>query len=206
MIPKIVHVIWIGPRFFPYADFLESWPRHNPGWQVRLWTDENRPHLGVNEQIYRRLPAQAMRADLLRLHLLAEYGGLYSDADSTCLAPVDLLVEGRTLCAMTGNRGRAANGTLAATPGHPGMVALVEGARKHYEKLRRAQRGGRVWQVHDVFGGRYVRGVLDGCDDFVRWPRRLVCQRRDQGPDTVIVHNSANTWHRELGRKGKVRV
>jgi len=115
-------------------------------------------------------------------------------------------VEGRTLCAMTGNRGRTANGTLAATPGHPGMVALVEGARKHYEKLRRAQRGGRVWQVHDVFGGRYVRGVLDGCDDFVRWPRRLVCQRRDQGPDTVIVHNSANTWHRELGRKGKVRL
>lgn len=154
MIPEIVHVIWIGPRFFPYADFLESWSRHNPGWQVRLWTDENRPHLGVNEQIYRRLPAQAMRADLLRLHLLAEYGGLYSDADSTCLAPVDLLVEGRTLCAMTGNRGRTANGTLAATPGHPGMVALVEGARKHYEKLRRAQRGGRVWQVHDVFGGR----------------------------------------------------
>src|SRR5690606_17811422 len=93
VIPEIVHVIWIGPRFFPYADFLESWSRHNPGWQVRLWTDENRPHLGVNEQIYRRLPAQAMRADLLRLHLLAEYGGLYSDADSTCLAPVDLLEE-----------------------------------------------------------------------------------------------------------------
>jgi len=39
--PRVFHRIWIGPDPLPdsFAAFGESWVRHHPHWEHRLWTE-----------------------------------------------------------------------------------------------------------------------------------------------------------------------
>lgn len=205
MIPRIVHMIWIGPREFPYQDHLESFRALNPAWQVRLWTNDTLPDLGENTWIYQRLTNWAVKADLVRLHLLRDYGGVYSDADSRCAKPLDELVKGKSLCAMTGKKGNAANGTLASTRGHPALKRMVAQATDHYRDLRK-QQGRKRWVVHDVFGGRYFRGIAHEYPDFHVWGRELVCSHREDVSRAFVVHHSENSWKKELGKRGRITL
>src|SRR4051812_27466191 len=91
MIPPIIHQTWRDseiPRQF--AAYAASWPRHHPGWTVRLWTDadldalaaEHFPHL---IEMFRAYPLPIMRADLGRYMVLAVHGGVYADLDAEAL-------------------------------------------------------------------------------------------------------------------------
>jgi hypothetical protein len=69
-----------------------SWQRHNPGWRVQfLSADTLDQHLGED---FRRaiadlqLPPQHL-SDLIRLHLIARHGGVWTDADTYCTRPLD---------------------------------------------------------------------------------------------------------------------
>ena len=212
MIPRIVHVCWVGPKPFPYADNLATWSRHNPGWDVRLWTDGNLPEL-ANRDVYDLMPAYSIKVDILRLELLARFGGLYSDADSWCELPLDALVRGRRALGMTGQHGNVGPGTLACMPRHRAFVRLVDGVRPRYEQLRKRCRDtGRGVSIHSVYATRYITPVLRADPTFHQvdrgrkaGTRRLICSVNDAGPDSYIVHNSANSWRAELGGR-KVRL
>ena len=83
-IPKIFHIIWIGPNPYPFGEYKESWLKHNPHWELKYWNNDNLPDL-YNQKIFDLIPSWAGKADILRYELLYRYGGLYSDADSYCL-------------------------------------------------------------------------------------------------------------------------
>lgn len=208
LIPRLIHVVWIGPKPFPYADYLATWGRLNPGWEVRFWTDRDIYEFGLeNRDVYDRIPVWSIKSDIIRLELLARLGGLYSDADSWCLRPIDDLVAGYQALAMTGNRGRFGPGTMACAPGHPAFVKLAGGIRQHYKRLR-AQR--KPVSIHKVFAAGYINRVLPHdptvyqVDKGARRgtqqvPRRLICSHAEIGPETYIAHNSANSWRDHLG-------
>ena len=44
-IPRIIHRIWVGPEELPaeFAAFGEQWADMHPGWEHRLWTEDNLP-------------------------------------------------------------------------------------------------------------------------------------------------------------------
>ena len=44
-IPRIFHQIWVGPDPLPdeFAAYGQTWLDHHPGWELKLWTDENFP-------------------------------------------------------------------------------------------------------------------------------------------------------------------
>jgi len=208
-IPKIIHMVWIGPKPFPHERYRQTWADQHPDWEVRLWTDSNLPQLH-NAEVYERLShlPYAVRADLLRLELLARYGGLYTDADSTCLRPIDDLIADTTLFGMTGNNGNVANGTLGATAGHPAYRALVDGAAWRYHVLRtKPKNTDPGYEVFDLFGTRYITPLLRAYDDFTqidggeqRGTRRLICVNGiDIGPDTYIAHDNGSTWKNTNG-------
>ncbi len=126
-IPLAIHQYWDeGSPPADLADYLESWRVHHPGTPYRLWSEaEARAFLdrrcGASVlAAFERAAEPAMKADLFRLALLREEGGLYADADDRCLRNVaPLLAGGHGLLAYQEDLGSLGNNILAAAPGHP---------------------------------------------------------------------------------------
>ncbi len=69
-----------------------SWRRLNPGWEIRLLDQDSVPDYvdlpGIVGGNYGDIPIQH-RSDMLRLHLLAKFGGVWADATCLCHRPLD---------------------------------------------------------------------------------------------------------------------
>lgn len=200
-IPKLIHVVWIGSNPFPYQEYLDSWPKHNPDWEVKFWTDENRPEL-VNEDLYQKVAHHSGKVNILRLELLYRFGGVYADADCQCLRPLDdLPVTGSSSWAMSSRMGMVQNAVMACSPGDKTFGKLVYGMQDHWKSLR----GRRRVVFTEVFGTHYITDPLMADPGFqlldkgrLRGERRIICDRPAK-PDTFIVHDCARSWRKELG-------
>lgn len=98
MIPHILHQTWktqaIPERMQP---FVGSWRAHHPGWEYRLWSDEdNRSFLARHYPdflpYYDGYATPICRVDAVRYFLLKHFGGVYADLDFECLEPLDELL------------------------------------------------------------------------------------------------------------------
>ncbi len=120
-IPPIFHQIWLGPDPFPeeYANYQKTWLRHHPGWELRLWSEENLPEKLRRPEAAERLRVPAERADILRLELIWRFGGVYIDTDVTCLRSIEPLIEDTDFFIMLRRTGAAANFFFGAVAGHP---------------------------------------------------------------------------------------
>lgn len=133
-IPKIIHQIWIGDK--PRPDALMATCRDmNPGWEYRLWTEENLPTDFVNQHHIEAIRAnqpnhpEAGQADIIRYELLYRFGGFYVDADTEFIRPLDdFLTDNDSFCCYESEDSRPgllANGYLAATPNNRLMALLI---------------------------------------------------------------------------------
>eukprot|EP00727_Mastigamoeba_balamuthi_P010449 m51a1_g6026 hypothetical protein (1118) ;mRNA; r:102156-107072 len=89
-IPHIVHLTWktqdVPEKFVP---FVRSWKEHNPGIEVRLWSDGDLRRLIAENHTwflptFDSYPRQINRVDAARFFILHDFGGLYSDIDIGC--------------------------------------------------------------------------------------------------------------------------
>ena len=95
MIPKIIHQTW-KTKDLPHN--FKKWHEHikklHPGWEVKLWTDEDNLNL-VKEHfphlldIYQALEYNIMRADIIRYMYMIKFGGYYLDLDYEVFIPFD---------------------------------------------------------------------------------------------------------------------
>ncbi len=135
-IPRVFHRVWVGHEPMPeeFVRFGETWARHHPGWEMRLWTEDNLPELRRREILEpHRMPAE--RADILRYEVVWRYGGVYVDTDMECLRPIDELIEGLDFFTAEQKPGRIALGIFGAAPGHPLLDRAIAEARfVHYER------------------------------------------------------------------------
>ncbi len=128
-IPKILHQIWIGPDPIPPACkvWMLGWKEMHPGWEYRLWTDENLPEMSANSlQVYHETPEYAGKADVLRYEIVKQFGGLYVDVDFECYKPVDSLIKNAAFLGVWPVKGRICNGIFAASPHHPILQKTVK--------------------------------------------------------------------------------
>ena len=121
MIPRLLHQVWVGAHPMPeeFADYRESWRRHHPSWEMRLWTEESLPDDLVRPEVYERLRSPAERSDIIRLEVLYRFGGVYVDTDVECLRPIDPLVEESGDFFVGAVKGKVENAVIGATAGHP---------------------------------------------------------------------------------------
>ena len=102
-IPRIIHQTWKTNQIpDAWVEWQQSWLKHHPGWEYRLWTDEDNrrfieKHYPWFLPTYNRYPEPIMRADAVRYFLLHHYGGVYVDLDFECLRSIDVLIEGQEL-------------------------------------------------------------------------------------------------------------
>lgn len=96
-IPKIIWIYWhsgfeTAPDVVKLA--IRSWMKMNKNYEIKLLSDESLPNqLGFDFNIAFQLSSVRCllptKADILRLHLLSKFGGVWVDATTFCLKPLD---------------------------------------------------------------------------------------------------------------------
>lgn len=84
MINKNIHQIWVGGKKIPshIYEYMNEIKNTHSDFTYYLWTDETIPTLPpILKKIYDSYNEPAIKADLLRLYVVHEYGGIYLDAD-----------------------------------------------------------------------------------------------------------------------------
>lgn len=143
-IPPVLHQIWLGPNPLPseFERYRRTWARHNPRWELRLWTEDDLPRDLRRPEAAERLRAPAERSDILRLELLWRFGGVYADTDFECLRPIEPLLEGADFVVGLAKPGRANNAFLASVAGHPLLERALEQLRpREYHGYDKAAAG-----------------------------------------------------------------
>ena len=93
MIPKTLHFIWIGDQSKKPERCIDTWVQKNRDYKVKIWG--NNEVQGTNWKNYRQLHDMLIKkdfagaSDVMRYEILYEHGGVYIDADSVCLKPLE---------------------------------------------------------------------------------------------------------------------
>lgn len=105
-IPKVIHVIWLGPKPFPESSKknMLSWRHFHPDWKIKFWTDDPKrpcPIEGMEKHLLEEFNFSLLgsfinkttnygeKSDILRYEILFQEGGLYIDHDVKCYRSFD---------------------------------------------------------------------------------------------------------------------
>jgi len=84
VIPKRLHHIWVGPRALP-TEWVTAWAAMHPGWTTKVWREADLAALPMkNRALFKRQMAAECwhgAADVARLEILYQQGGVYTDVD-----------------------------------------------------------------------------------------------------------------------------
>ena len=96
-IPQTIHQTW-KTHSLPAAlrPLRESFRKHHPGWEHRLWSDADNRELVARHYpwflpIYDGYSEPIMRVDAARYFMMHRYGGVYADLDVLCLRSLEPL-------------------------------------------------------------------------------------------------------------------
>ncbi len=157
-IPKLVHIIWLGPKNFPVKSIkhMRSWIAHHPDWTFYYWTDRDRPppckgmvrkmvqdfKFTQLEECYYLSDNWGEKSDILRYELLYKYGGVYSDHDANCLKPFHNLHAAYDFygclemphAEINGYVITPGNGVMGAKPKHPILWGCIQAVKNQWRK------------------------------------------------------------------------
>jgi mannosyltransferase OCH1-like enzyme len=92
MIPKTLHIIWVGDQSRRPDNCIQTWVQHNPGWTIKLWDNQDLADYGwFNARHMREMAPRELNgvADMMRWEILYNEGGFVVDADSVCVRALD---------------------------------------------------------------------------------------------------------------------
>jgi mannosyltransferase OCH1-like enzyme len=132
MIPKILHVIWVGDESKRPDNCIQTWVERNPGWKVCLWGNDDLAAYGwVNARHMREMATREWNgvADLMRWEILYNEGGFVVDADSVCVRSLpDWLLEAEAFACWENELerpGLIAAGYAASVPNNPFFGQII---------------------------------------------------------------------------------
>jgi inositol phosphorylceramide mannosyltransferase catalytic subunit len=200
LIPRVFHQIWLGPDPLPEEceAYRRSWPEHNPGWELRLWREDDIPADARRPEVFETLRSPAERSDILRFEILWRVGGIYIDMDFECLRPIERLLGGARFVAGYRKPGRVNNALVGSVPGHPVADRALTDIRPRttYGPVDKSGTG-------PVFLDRVLAHFGDEVtilDQPILYPRT---QR--QLEQAHAVHHRARTWKDADGLRRSVR-
>jgi tetratricopeptide (TPR) repeat protein len=115
------------------ADLMRSWQAMNADYSVRIFNDRTAQAFLSSQYspavlaAYRCATEPAQKADIFRLALLAVAGGVYTDADDRCLAPLAAIIPAAAnFVTYQENLGSVGNNFIAAVPRHPVLLNALQ--------------------------------------------------------------------------------
>ncbi len=174
-----------------YERYGESWRRHHPDWELRLWTDTELPELRFPEA-FEKARNFGERSDLLRYEILAREGGVYVDTDVECKRPIDPLLDGVAAFAGWVRPQKVGNAIIGAVAGHPAIERMLE------EAQARVGSG----HVSGATGPKLLTEVLASSEDVTIFDREVFYpfhpRRSPEGeadhPGAYAIHHVEASW------------
>jgi hypothetical protein len=194
VVPRILHQIWVGPDPLPdeFAAYIETWRQNHPGWEHRLWTEENLPTDLRRPEALERIRHPAERADILRLELLWRHGGVYADVDFECrrsmepeIGDADFFTAYLKPKNLLKARERVNNAFIGSVPGHP----LLDRA---LDELRPQE-----WYRFDKTGSGslFFNALVKEFPDVHILPAELIYPSSPaQEKAAIAIHHFARSW------------
>jgi hypothetical protein len=204
LIPKVINRVWLGAAPVPEAfeRYAETWRRHHPDWDVKLWRDDDLPPLSCQEE-FERVKSFKVKYDIVRLELLRQNGGVIMDLDVEALRPIDPLLDGvEAFVGQATFTGRIGNQVLGAVPHHPLWEHAV---RRLADTVGVASSASQ--QAGPAFVSRMVKEKPKGVHVFPRdtfySPLTIEPPERPQDfPEIYAVHHSTESYRE--GEEGEV--
>jgi len=97
-IPKIIWTYWHEETL---PDFIQkciaTWKEHNPSYEINVLNDKNLSKYlpDVSFDNYKFATTHQRKSDMIRLHMLAKYGGVWSDASIIMYKSLDELLKNK---------------------------------------------------------------------------------------------------------------
>ena len=158
MIPKILHVVWIGDQARLPDQFLAAWVEHHPDWTIKIWNDDDlsSPSWRNGARIRDIAKVDPRRAAaMLRWEILLDEGGVILGAGDFCArAPHDSLLDCEAFACWEDELerpGRACANLVGSSPGNSFIGKLVEQLR--------AQTDGDKQPVDEAAGSGFLTRV-----------------------------------------------
>jgi len=150
-IPNIIHQLWIGPRD-PPSNHMDTWRDKNPNFKYIRWNEDKlRKHKIPFSCLNRINEIEEIngKADIIRWELLYHFGGVFIDADSICIEPIDEILMNAKCFAGWENEdvrdGLVATGTMGFPPKHPFVKAAIDWIIAN--QVSHKQTGVRAWRT-----------------------------------------------------------
>lgn len=167
MIPKIIHQLWIGSKPAP-TKFMNTWRDKNPEFKYMRWHEkEINNHNAIfscHDRVH-EIEEINGKADILRWEILYEYGGVFLDADSICIDPIDdILMNAPCFAGWEQEQirpGLIATGTMGFPPKHPLVKKAIEWIKNNPVSTR--DTGKRAWQT---VGPMLLTAMYNSSTDF----------------------------------------
>lgn len=137
MIPRIIHRIWFGGNMpTEYENNWQAWQRQLPNYEFKTWTEEDIKSFKTLNLI-NRAHTYAGKADIARLEIMIEMGGIYLDTDIMPFHHYDFSSsEARlTVCYENDELGICSNGFFMNEPGEPILKTYLELAKRRIDKF-----------------------------------------------------------------------
>ena len=129
-IPKIIHQLWIGPKQQP-SNLMKTWEDKHPEFEYIKWTESEIKKRQMRFECQRSIDLMTEwngKADIMRWEILHKYGGVFIDADSICIEPIDDILLSKP-CFSGYEQEKLRPGLIATgTMGFPPKHDLVKGA------------------------------------------------------------------------------
>lgn len=197
----MIHQIWLGgPVPAQVEAWMKTWQHHHPGWEHRLWTDDDLHWLRLRSQ-FEASPQYAIKADIARLEILQRYGGLYVDADVEAHRSIDNLV-GDAVLILLSEGDLITNAFIGARPQDP----TVEEALRLMTRLPETSFSVSEWTLPDTGPLLMTRAAVRSGKLFLPSTRLLApetaCLPRSRMPEIVelarrrrwMTHHAQATW------------
>lgn len=140
MIPRTIHDCWFGRGEMPHLAMkcIESWKKHMPDWEYRLWNEDNFDvdSIPYTKEAYTN-GKYAFVSDYVRLFALQREGGLYLDVDFEVYKPFDDLLHHRAFAGFEGSKHMPLMMGVCASEAHGEWVTEMQEAYRGRHFLKK---------------------------------------------------------------------